>query len=126
MKCQLSKHVRNSYPISNNKSYVSFSIVHSDVWGSSPTTSLFGFRYFVNFVDDCSRCMWVYLMKTKGEVGVIFQTFHKMIQTQFETSIKILRSDNGGSIYFIPCKNIWLSMALSIKHLVLAFHNKME
>lgn len=47
--CQLSKHVQNSYPLSNNKSSLPFSIVDSDVWRSSPTTSLFGFRYFVTF-----------------------------------------------------------------------------
>lgn len=70
--CQLSKHARNSYPISNNKSSFPFSIVYFDVWGLSPTTSLFDFHYFLTFVDDCSRCMWVYLMKTKGEVGAIF------------------------------------------------------
>lgn len=34
--CQLLKHVRNSYPLSNNKSYIHFAIVHSDVWGLAP------------------------------------------------------------------------------------------
>jgi hypothetical protein len=26
----------------------------------------------------------------------VFQMFHKMVQTQFKTKIKIVRSDNGG------------------------------
>jgi hypothetical protein len=26
----------------------------------------------------------------------VFQMFHKMVQTKFNTSIKIVRSDNGG------------------------------
>lgn len=43
--CQLSKHVKNSYPLSNYKSSISFSIVHVDVWGLAPTT-MFGFQYF--------------------------------------------------------------------------------
>lgn len=34
-------------------------------------------------------------MKTKGEVSSIFHTFHRMVQTQFGASIKVLRYDNG-------------------------------
>lgn len=80
----------------NSKGVVPFSLVHSDVWEPSPTTYLFGFHYFISFVDDYSRCTWVYFMKTKGEVSSIFHAFHKMVQTQFGASIKVLRSDNGG------------------------------
>lgn len=94
--CQLSKHVRHSYPLSiHNKSSFPFHLLHSGVWEPSPTTSLFRFRYFVTFVDDYSKCTWVYLMKTKDEVCNIFQKFHKMIQTQFDAFVRILRSDNG-------------------------------
>ena len=35
-------------------------------------------------------------MKEKREVFSIFKTFHKMVCTQFDTSLKILRSDQGG------------------------------
>jgi hypothetical protein len=51
---------------------------------------------FVSFIDDFSRTTWVYLLKDKSDVFSVFQMFHKMIQTQFNTSIKIVRSDNGG------------------------------
>jgi hypothetical protein len=34
-------------------------------------------------------------MKDKSEVSNIFQCFSKMIETQFDTKISILRSDNG-------------------------------
>lgn len=63
--CQLSKHERNSYPLSINKSLHPFAIIHSDVRSPSPTSSLFGYTYFVTFGVDYSRCMWVYLMKAK-------------------------------------------------------------
>ena len=39
---------------------------------------------------------WLYQLKTKDEVFTIFQAFHAMVQTQFSSKIKILRSDNGG------------------------------
>lgn len=53
--CEYAKHCRTSYPISLNKSESTFDIVHSDVWGPTPTVSLFVFKYFVTFVDDYSR-----------------------------------------------------------------------
>lgn len=87
------KHCRSSYSISFSKSISIFYIVHIDVWGRTLTVSLF-FKYFVTFVDDCSRVTWVY--KSKGDVFSTFVSFQKMIKTQFENLIKILRSDNGG------------------------------
>ena len=51
--------------------------------------------YFVVFIDDYSRCTWLFLMKTRAELFSIFQKFHTEIRTQFNTSICILRSDNA-------------------------------
>ena len=39
---------------------------------------------------------WIYLLKHKDEVFVVFQSFHTMVQTQFSAKIKILCSENGG------------------------------
>lgn len=125
--CQLSKHFWNTYsPINNsNKSSVPFYLVHFDVWEPSPTTSLFGFRYFVSFVDDYSRCTWVYLIKTKGEVHSIFLNFHMIIQSQFGTTIKFLKSDSGGgSTYLHSCKSTWRIVVLYIKLLVFTRHKR--
>ena len=36
-----------------------FSLVHADVWGPAPITGDHGFKYFLLFVDDCSRMTWV-------------------------------------------------------------------
>ena len=53
-------------------------------------------HYFVTFVDDYSRKVWVYLMKNKNEVLGIFLKWKKMVETQTGRKIKRLRSDNGG------------------------------
>jgi transposase InsO family protein len=34
-------------------------------------------------------------MKNKSDVLVCFKIFHKMVQTQYSTIVKVLRSDNG-------------------------------
>ena len=70
-------------------------LVHTDVWGPSRSTFTLGFCYFVTFIDDYSRCTWLFLMKTRAEIFSIFQKFHVEIRTQFNTSIRILRSDNA-------------------------------
>lgn len=72
---EFAKHCRTSYPMRINKSTSLFEIVHSDVWGSAPIVSLFGFRYFVTSVDDFSRCTWLYLLKSKSYV---FPMFHSI------------------------------------------------
>ena len=92
--CELGKHQCASFYPNNNKSVVPFSLIHSDVWGASRAISLKGHKWFVTFIDDFSRITWVYIMKEKSEVHLIFKTFHKMICTQFGVVVKIVRSDN--------------------------------
>jgi transposase InsO family protein len=93
--CELSKHHRVSFSPSINNSDAPFVLVHTDVWGPSRVVSLFGYRWFVSFIDDFSRTTWVYLLKDKSDMFSVFQMFYKMVHTQFNTTIKIVRSDNG-------------------------------
>jgi Integrase core domain len=43
------------YHISLNKSTISFSLIHSDVWGHSSIYSIIEYIWFVLFIDDCTR-----------------------------------------------------------------------
>ena len=93
---QLGKHTRVLFPKRlDPRTKFPFELVHTDVWGPSRSTSTLGFHYFVTFIDDYSRCTWLFLMKTGVELFSIFQKFHAEIRTQFNTSIRILRSDNA-------------------------------
>ena len=53
--CEFGKHHRTSFP-SRIQSRVSspFELVYSDVWGPCRVSDVFGFRYFVTFVDGFS------------------------------------------------------------------------
>ena len=42
-----------------------------------------------------------FLMKTCAELFSIFQKFHAKVRTQFNTSIRILRSDNAKEYFFV-------------------------
>ncbi|CAI7806588.1 unnamed protein product [Closterium sp. NIES-54] len=44
-------------------------LVHMDVVGPTRAPSLSGSRYFLTIVDNHTRAMWVYPLKTKGEVA---------------------------------------------------------
>ncbi|PRQ60643.1 putative RNA-directed DNA polymerase [Rosa chinensis] len=92
--CHLSKSSRLPFTSSSSRASNPFEIVHSDIWGPV-LESYDGFKYFVTFVDDFTRITWLYLLKLKSEVVDVFKDFHKLIITQFSSSVHILRSDNG-------------------------------
>ena len=80
------------YCIKGKKTRVKFGIVihdtksildyvHLNVWGPSKNSSLGGNHYYVTFVDDFFRIVWVYTMKTKDEVLRIFLKWKKMVET---------------------------------------------
>ena len=54
--------------------------IHSDLWGSSPTISYGGEKYYVLFVDDFSRKVWVYVLKRKADVFNTFKQFIVMVE----------------------------------------------
>ena len=94
--CILAKSHHVPFPISLNKSYIPFIMIHCDFWGPSPITTVLGIQWFVTFVDDYTRMTCLYLLKHKEEVFGVFQAFHAMIQNQFSAKIRILGSDNEG------------------------------
>lgn len=82
--------------LSLNKITVPFELIYSDVWGPAPITTQSGIRWFINFVDDCTRIMWLYTIRHKSDVRAIFSIFYHMVRTKYSLPIKIIRSDNGG------------------------------
>ena len=58
-----------------------FELVNTDVWDPYRTESTLEFQYFVTFIDDYSRCTWLFLMKTRAELFSIFQKFYAEIRT---------------------------------------------
>src|SRR5690606_2608370 len=57
--------------------------------------SFSGARYFVIFIDDFSRMIFGYVLKSKNEVFEKFQLFKAYAENQTGQKIKCLRSDNG-------------------------------
>lgn len=98
--CHLAKQKHLSFPISNTTSVAPFDLLHIDVWGPFSVPTPEGFRYFLTIVDDHSRATWVYLMKLKSDVLFVFPNFLTMIENQFQTRVKAVRSDNAPELSF--------------------------
>ena len=53
-------------------------VIYSDVWGPSKVPTMGGSLWFITFIYDCTRMIWLCLMRSKNEVNLLFQKFHKM------------------------------------------------
>lgn len=93
--CELAKHKRVPFPVSNKRSTSPFYLIHTDIWGPSNVSNISGARWFVTFIDDCTRVTWVFLLKHKSDVSSVLPSFLLMIKNQFGVNIKRLRSDNA-------------------------------
>ncbi|KAE8698964.1 Alpha-glucan water dikinase [Hibiscus syriacus] len=89
------KHRRLKFNTSNSRGKSVLELVHSDVW-QEPVTSLSGAKYFVSFIDDCSRRYWVYPIKKKSDVFSTFKNFKARVELDSGNKIKCFRTDNGG------------------------------
>jgi hypothetical protein len=74
-------------------------MIHSNVW-ITKTESSGGCKYYVSFIDDHRRKVWVYFIKHKGEMFQHFLNFKAMVEKEKGVSIKCLRFDGRGE-YFL-------------------------
>ena len=71
-------------------------LVHSDVCGKIETSSLGGGHYFLTFIDDYTRYVWMYILKSKNQVFEKFVEWKALVETSSGRKLKTLRTDNGG------------------------------
>ncbi|CAI7856300.1 unnamed protein product, partial [Closterium sp. NIES-54] len=72
-------------------------LVHMDVVGPTRAPSLSSSRYFLTIVDDHTRAVWVYPLKTKGEVAAaVLKEWMSRAQRESGHKVKVIRTDNGG------------------------------
>ena len=98
-----------------NKSVVPFEIVHSDLWGPTPCTSVDGFRYYATFINDCTRYCWIFPLINKSDLCATFISFYSYVLTQFNSKVKILQVMEGVSTSPINCSILCQINGLSIK-----------
>ena len=93
--CAKGKHTRGPFPSSDSKTTDILQLIHSNLSGMFPVTSLRGYLYYAIFVDDFSRKNWICFLKNKDEVFKWFCSFKALVENQTGKKIKVLRTDNG-------------------------------
>ena len=89
------KNVKKTFPSSERKVNGILEIVHLEVCGPMSSSSLRGYVYFVSFIDDFSRKIWIYFLKGKNEFFSKFKEYKALVENQTDRKIKTLRSDNS-------------------------------
>lgn len=95
--CLMSKQVRSSFPRqATYNAKKALEIIHGDLCGPIAPATTAGNRYFFLLVDDFTRVMWVYFLKSKNETLEAFKNFRAKVEKGMERKIKIFRTDRGG------------------------------
>ena len=104
--CIYGKHARSAHKrLSNKKKSEPLDLVHSDVCGPMPVRSLGGASYFITFIDDSTRKVWMYSMARKYDAFQCFQKFLALVENMSGKKLKCLRTDNGGEYVSHEFKN---------------------
>lgn len=93
--CLKGKQSRFPFPKQGSRAASILDLIHSDLCGPMEVQSFSGAKYFLTLIDDLSRKVFVYFLKTKEHVKEIFENFKVLYENQLEKFIKIFRSDNG-------------------------------
>ena len=85
-KTSLNKVERSTEPLS---------LIHTDICVLKLVQTRGGKKYFITFIDDCTRYCYVYLLRSKDEAVEAFRQYKLEVENQLGKPIKIVRSDKG-------------------------------
>lgn len=97
--CMMGKAQRVKFNVGEHNSKGILDYVHTDLWGPARTASKGGARYFLSIIDDYSRRVWTYSLKSKDQAFDKFKEWQYTIENQVGRRVKVLRSDNGMEFY---------------------------
>ena len=70
--------------------------MHSDLCGKMNEKSLSGAEYILSFIDDKTRYVWVYFLKSKDQVFEKSLEWKAMVEKSTGRKLKAIRTDNRG------------------------------
>ncbi|KAK0591398.1 hypothetical protein LWI29_001105 [Acer saccharum] len=94
--CQCNKSHKLPFGVSTLNCNKPLEILFTDVWGPAHLSSYDNFRYYVVFVDYFSKYTWLYPLKRKSDVPLVFKWFKALVEKFFNTKIKTVYSDGSG------------------------------
>ena len=70
-------------------------LIHTNLCNFEGKLTHGGNRYFITFIDDFSKYVFVYLLKNKSDAFEKFKEFLREVENQFSRKIKRFRNDRG-------------------------------
>jgi len=115
--CQQGKAHQLPYARSSSVSSRPLDLIFSDVWGPAPA-SVGRHKFYVSFIDDHSKFVWIYMLRHKSEVFQCFHDFQSLVERQFERKILAVQTDWGGEYQALNSffKRIGISHHVSCPH----------
>ena len=96
-KCEVyveSKLTRNSFKLVEREADP-LELIHTDICDLKFVQTRGGKKYFITFIDDCTRYCYVYLLRSKDEALDVFKQYQTEVENQLGKRIKTLRSDKS-------------------------------
>lgn len=95
--CLMAKQSRKKFPAqSSYNAKRELELIHGDICGPLFPPTPAGNKYVFLLVDDYSRVMWTYLLKTKDVAFHAFKKFRPLVDDGSEKKIKVFSTDRGG------------------------------
>lgn len=116
--CVKVKHRKVNFDTGQHTSKEILDFVHSDLWDPTQVKCQGGCSYFVMFIDDYSRKVWLYFLKTKHEVFGNFKEWKTMVEKRTRKQVKTLRIDNGLEFCNAPFDNFYKAEGILRHHTV--------
>ena len=88
------------------------------------TPSRGGKKYFITFIDDCTRFCYVYLLNSKDEAIDAFKQHKNEVENQLNLNIKLFGLIGVENMNLLLQRYVW-NMVLFIKLLDLIHHSQM-
>jgi hypothetical protein len=116
--CLASKQTMLPFPIATSfRAQKPLQLVYVDLCGPITPATPGGNKYFMLLVDDYSRWMQVYMLKSKDQACEAFVKFKAETENQTGERIKVLRSDRGGEflsgVFAGVCENAGIKRQLT-------------
>lgn len=93
--CKCNKMHKTPFSTSSIQSSLPLELIYLDFQGPFPITSIDRFQYYIIFIDHLKIYIWLFPLKRKYDVSIIFPKFKRVVKKYFQISI-IFYSNNGG------------------------------
>lgn len=110
--CPLGKLTKLPFSHSQSHACSPFELIHIEIWGPYKVQTRGGHRFFLTVVDDHTRTTWVTLLQHKSQAFETLLTFVKLAQTQFNSTVKVIRSNNALEFQDVECQKLYNTLGI--------------